>query len=428
MIGVAIGLGNFWRFPYLVGRFGGAAFVAVYLVLVVIIGVPGLMAEWTLGRHTGRGTVGAFERAGFPGGRFVGWFMSFMMMASAAYYANAVGWVLAFAGSNLLRTVGLAGYDASRALPPDSGFVPGAFLTQATCTILVLGFCIFVLLRGLRAGIENASRWLIPALFVILLVLIARGLMLPGAFDGVRWYLLKFRPSDITGSVMVAALGQLVFSIGLGGTFMVTYGSYLSRSENLGRSAILTAGADTAAGLLAGLAIFPAVFALGLEPGSGPGLIFDTLPRIFDAVPAGHIFAALFFLALLSAALLSEIAAMEVMIAGLTDNTRLTRRNATILTAILVLALAVPPMVNMRVFVPWDLTFGSGMQTLGALFAVLTVGWAMKRAAVLEEMGAHGTPAPRWLILWIRFVVPGCILTVGIMWLLTDVLGRVRGV
>ena len=428
MIGVAIGLGNFWRFPYLVGKFGGAAFVLFYLVLVLVIGVPGLMAEWTLGRHTGRGTVGAFERAGLPGGRFVGWFMFFMMMAAAAYYTNAVGWVLAFAASNLLRAFGLAGFDASRALPPASGLVPRAFLTQITCTLLVIGCCVAVLLRGLRDGIEKASRLLIPALFLILLVLIARGLMMPGAAAGVHWYLLKFKPSDLTPSVMVAALGQLVFSIGLGGTFMITYGSYLSREENLGRSAVLTAAADTAAGVLAGLAIFPAVFALGLEPGSGPGLIFETLPRVFDAMPAGHLFATLFFVGLFSVAFLSDIAAMEVMIAGLTDNTRFSRRNATLLIAVLVLALAIPSMLNMRVFIPWDLTFGSGMQTLGALFAVLTVGWAMNRAAVLEEMGRHGDPAPRWLILWIRFVVPGCILTVGVTWLLTDVLGRLRGV
>lgn len=428
MIGVAVGLGNFWRFPYLVGRFGGAAFVLFYLIVVLAVGVPGLMAEWTLGRHTRRGTVGAFERAGMPFGRAIGWFLFCIMLFSSAYYSDAIGWVLAYGVSNLLDAVRLPGFEPAVVLPPAEGFSAPSFLAQVACTATVLGTAWIVLARGLRKGIEAVSRLVIPGLGLVLIVLIARGLTLPGAGAGVTWYLLKFEPGDLSASVMVAAIGQVVFSIGLGGIFMVVYGSYLADSENLSRGALLTAGADTLAGLLAGLAIFPAVFALGLEPSSGPGLIFETLPRVFAGIPGGAWFATLFFGGLFAAALLSDIAAFEVIVAGLTDNTRLTRRTALRIVLPTVFLVSLPPMLNMRIFVPWDLTFGSGMQTLGALFTVLAVGWALDRSVALEQLSRHGTFAPRWLYLWLRYVVPGGILIVGIWWLLTDVLGVIGGV
>jgi NSS family neurotransmitter:Na+ symporter len=426
MVGVAIGLGNFWRFPYLVGRYGGAAFVVFYLLVVLAVGVPGLMAEWALGRHTRRGTVGAYERAGVPFGRFIGWFFFAIVLAATAYYSVAIGWVLCFAAAALLSLLGMP-LDAARVLPPDRGFDGGSLALQLVFTALVILAAGVVLSKGLRGGIERVSRLLIPGLFVILVLLIARAVTLPGASAGVAWYVLKFQPGDLTGRVMVAALGQAVFSLSLGGTFMVVYGSYLSADVDLRTSAAWTAGADTAAGLLAGFAIFPAVFALGLEPASGPGLIFATLPRVFDAIPLGAVFALLFFIALFVGGLLSDIAAFEVLVAGLTDNTRLRRPTAIYLLAAAALALAVPPMINMRIFVPWDLTFGSGMQTLGALLAVLTFAWALDRSAALRQL-ARDSPAdpPPWLYYWLRFVVPGGILLVGIWWLLTEVL-RVTG-
>lgn len=428
MIGVAVGLGNFWRFPYLVGRFGGAAFVLFYLLIVAGIGIPALMAEWSLGRHTRRGTVGAYERAGLPFGRQVGWFFFAIVLAATAYYAVAVGWVLAFALAELTSAAGVS-WNAAAVLPPAEGFDGRSFALQITFTLVVIGGGAAILVMGVRSGIERASRLLIPVLFVILLVLIARGITLPGAFEGVHWYVLKFRPEDLTGRVMVAALGQAVFSLALGGTFMVVYGSYLEDRDDLRSSAVWTAAADTAAGLLAGLAIFPAVFALGLEPGSGPGLIFETLPRVFAAMPAGRVFAFLFFSALFSGALLSAVAALEVLVAGLTDNTRLTRRQAVSLVATAALLLALPPMINLRIFVPWDLTFGSGMQTLGALLAVITFGWALHRSAALAQLaGSSASRRDVWLYYWLRFAVPGGILLVGVWWLLTEVLHVMGGV
>jgi NSS family neurotransmitter:Na+ symporter len=428
MIGVALGLGNVWRFPYMVGRYGGAAFVLFYILVVLVIGVPGLMAEWALGRHTRRGTVGAFERAGFPAGRLVGWFFFAVVVAATAYYTNVIGWVLYHALGEGARALG-GRVDAAAVLPPDAGFSTRSMTLQIACTLAVILGCAVVLVAGLRRGIEVASRIVIPTIGVILLVLIVRAVTLPGGGAGVEWYIVKFRLADLTPEVMMAAIGHAVFSLSLGGTFMVVYGSYLTDRDSLSSNAGWTAFGDTASGLLAGLAIFPAVFALGLEPSSGPGLIFATLPRVFAAIPAGWVFGLLFFAGLVGAGFLSAIAAFEVLVSGLTDNTRVSRRRAVWIMSGVVFLLALPPMINMRVFVPWDLTFGSGMQTLGALVAALAVGWAMHRADALRALSVgRDRPVPEWLYLWIRWVIPGALIAVGAWWLMTELLGVVRGV
>jgi len=400
MIGVAVGLGNVWRFPYMVGKFGGASFVVFYVLAVALLGVPALMAEWTLGRATRRGPVGAFSLVGFPCGRAIGWFFFFVVTAATAYYTNALGWVLYYAIGQGVQAAGLP-WEAM-ILPPDTGFDARSFGLQLICTSVVILACVFVLLKGLRSGIEVASKVIMPVLFTGLMVLIVRSVTLPGSWAGIEWYILKFDIAALTPQVAVAAVGQAVFSLSLGGTFMVVYGSYLSEGENLGSNAVWTACGDLLAGLMAGLAIFPAVFAFGLEPGSGPGLIFATLPEVFAQMPAGWAFGLLFFTALLGAAYLSDVGAFEVLVAGLVDNTGLTRPQAVWLLAMMVFVFAIPPMINMEIFVPWDLFFGSGMQTLGALLAVIAVGWSIGRARLLEELGVIEGRG-EWLVFWSLF-------------------------
>lgn len=422
MIGVAVGLGNIWRFPYMAGSFGGAAFVLFYIVASIVIGVPALMAEYALGRHTRRGTVGAFEAGGLPFGRYIGWFFFCVVVAATGYYSAVIGWVLYYAVAQAALGLGLA-IDPAAILPPDRGFVVKSFLLQLACTAVVIAGCAVVLVKGLRAGIERASSVIIPALFLILLVLTVRALTLPGAGEGVHWFILKVEWADLTPAVMVAAIGQLVFSLSLGGTFMVVYGSYLDAREPVARTALWTAFGDTGSSLLAGLAILPAVFAFGLAPAQGPGLIFSTLPQVFAGMPAGWLFGLLFLAGLVGAGYLSDVAAFEVLVAGLTDNTHLTRTRAVWTMSAAVFVISIPPTLNNAVFIPWDLTFGSGMQTLGALMAVLTVGWCMHRAAALAALSAEGhPPAPLWLLYWIRFGIPAAILTVGVWWLATSVL------
>ena len=427
-IGVAVGLGNVWRFPYMVGRFGGAAFVLVYVVVAVVIGVPALMAEFALGRYSRRGPVGAFSAGRLPFGKFVGWFFFAVVTAATGYYTAVIGWVLYHAAAQIASTFGVE-LNASAILPPDTGFDAKSFLLQLACTAAVILACSVVLLKGLRSGIERASTIIMPALFAVLVILTVRSVTLPGAWRGIEWFILKFNAADITPTVLVAAMGQAIFSLSLGGTFMVVYGSYLDARVRLASPAIWTVAGDTFSALLAGFAIIPAVFALGLEPTSGPGLLFSTLPRMFAALPAGAFFGFLFFAGLLGAAYLSDVAAFEALVAGLTDNTRIPRRSAVWIMAAAVFLIAIPPTINTAIFVPWDLTFGSGMQTLGSLLAVLTIGWCVNRSAALAELSSRGEySVPNWLLQWIRFGIPAAILTVGVWWLLTSVLGVARAV
>ncbi len=425
MVGLAVGLGNVWRFPYMVGEFGGAAFVLLYLVIAALVGVPALMGEWSLGRHTRHGTLGAYERIGVPGGRWVGRILCGIVWVAVAYYTNAIGWVAYHAVGYAAAGVGME-VETSAILPPETGFSPKSLGLQLFFTALVLGMEAAVILKGVRAGIERVSTIVTPVLFLTLIVIMVRSLTLPGAGEGVVW-LLAFDLADVTPTVVVAALGQVVFSVGLGGTLMLVYGSYLADEADIQSAAMWTVIGDTGAGLLAGLAIFPAVFAFGLEPSSGPGLLFATLPQVFQQLPVGWFFGFLFFGGLFGAALLSGIAAYEVLVAGFTDTLGWTRRRATWTVYVVSMVLAVPPMINLEIFIPWDLTFGSGAQTVGTLVAALTVGWVMHRATLLEQIaGPDPSFADRALVRWLRWVVPTAVLVAGVWWLLSDVLGAVQ--
>lgn len=420
MIGVAVGLGAVWRFPYMVGKFGGAAFVVFYLAIVFFIGIPALMAEWILGRHTQRGTLGAFEKGGLPGGKFVGFFLFFIVFWATGYYSDAVGWVGFHALMELVNAFG-GHINPGAILPPQEGFNLTSLLLQLAMTAFVIFTCGVVLIKGLRKGIEKASKWIVPALFGILLVLIFRSITLPGAGEGIDWFIGGFGFEELKPSVMAAALGMAFFSMSLGGTFMVIYGSYLDRKANVSKNAVYTGIAASTAGLLAGFAIFPAVFAFGLEPSSGPGLLFSTLPKTFSLMPAGWVFGLLFFLGLFGAAYLSDVAAFEVLVGGVLDNTRLGRKRAVILICCIVYLLAIPPMINFKIFVPWDLTFGSGMQALGSLLAVVTAAWFIKRYEFLRELSIRKVSFETLLYWWMRIVLPFAILFVGINWLLESV-------
>jgi NSS family neurotransmitter:Na+ symporter len=388
------------------------------MFIVLFIGIPALMCEWTLGRHTQRGTLGAFERGGLPGGRIVGIFLFGIVFFATGYYSNALGWVGFFALSELLKTVGIP-LRAASILPPQEGFNLTSFLLQLTMTFSVIFACGYVLIKGLRRGIEKISKWIVPLLFTILITLIFRSITLEGAGQGIDWFIGRFAASELTPSVMAAALGMAFFSMSLGGTFMVIYGSYLHNRANIPKNALLTGLGASLAGILAGFAIFPAVFAFGLEPSSGPDLIFSTLPQTFSMMPAGGLFGSLFFMGLFGAAFLSDVAAFEVLVGGITDNTQTERRKAVWRVCGVVFILAIPPMINFKIFIPWDLAFGSGMQALGALFAVITAVWFIRRSSALKELSQGRTkPFPVFLYWWMRIAVPIAILFVGVNWIL----------
>ena len=341
------------------------------------------------------------------------------MTAAIGYYTNVLGWVAFFAAGEVAEGTGVH-LAASDILPPLSGSDVRSFVLQIAVTALVLIASVFVLTRGLRRGIERASKILTPLLFLSLVVLLVRAVTLPGAGVGLEWYILKFDPGRLDAGVMLAATGQAAFSLSLGGTFMVVYGSYLRRSADLPPLAVWTATGDTLAGLMAGLAIFPAVFAAGLDPSSGPGLLFATLPAAFAEMPKGWLFGAVFFGSLFGAGFLSLLAALEVVVAGLTDHTKLTRGRAAWVMAAVAFLMALVPMVNQRILQIWDLAYGSGMQTLGALVAAVTVGWALRRSAALRELTVGGSWRARLLYGWIRYVVPAVILAIFVGWVATS--------
>lgn len=420
MIGVAVGLGNVWRFPYMVGKYGGGAFVFLYLIAVFLVGIPALMAEWTLGRHTQRGPAGAFEKAGLPGGKFVGFFFFLVVACATGYYSVTLGWVGYYALSDTLQFFG-ASFNPESIFPPQNGFNEESFLLQMMMTFLVILSCGVVLIKGLRKGIQKVSQFIMPVFLSILFFLIVRSLLLEGAGKGLTWYIGRFDFKALHGSVVAAALGQAVFSLSLGGTFMVIYGSYLHKNSSIPKNALFTGLGDAVVGLVSGLAIFPAVFSFGLEPSSGPDLIFSTLPRVFSMLPMGTLFGLIFFVGLFGVAYLSAVAAFEVMVGGIVDNSQFTRKQAVLLISTGVFLLAIPPMLNFSIFVSWDLTFGSGMQTLGSLIAVFTVFWCMKRADALKELTSGAEFFPKILYWWMKIVVPTAVFFVGLNWLLESV-------
>ena len=421
MIGVAVGLGNVWRFPYMVGKFGGAAFVFIYLLAALFIGIPALMCEWTLGRYTQRGTLGAFQKGGLPAGKYVGYFFFGIVIIATGYYSVALGWVGYYAIGELVKAFG-GDLHPEAILFPQTGFNRTSFLLQLLMTAIVISTCGLVLIKGLKKGIEKISKFIMPALFVILIILIIRTVTLENAGAGIRKYFGDFSFNTLNSTTIAAALGQAVFSLSLGGTFMVIYGSYLNPSNNIPKNAVFTGLGDSMASLMAGLAILPAAAAFHLEVFSGPRLIFVTLPNILDNIPLGWFFGLIFFLGLFGAAFLSDVAAFEVLIAGIVDNTKISRKKTVFSLCSIVFLIAIPPMINEKIFVPWDLIFGSGMQTLGALLAVITAVWCIKRADCLKELSSGRKNAfPVFLYWWMRLVIPAVILLVGILWLLESV-------
>jgi NSS family neurotransmitter:Na+ symporter len=411
-IGVAVGLGNVWRFPYMAGAFGGGAFLLVYIVLLVAFGIPALMAELALGRMTRRGPVGAFTRIGMPGGAVVGWVLFVTVLVALSYYTVVVGWVLRYTFISASGAIG--------EIVPESFFesVLGGFWGQFLMTAIVLALVAVVLVLGIKKGVERVSKVGMPLLFLLLFVLIARSLTLPGAGAGLSYYLYP-EFSMIDAGVVAAALGQLFFSLALGGTFLMTYASYLGDDVDLRKSAVTIGVGETLASVLAGFVILPAAVALGIEVGSGPPLTFVTAPSIFAHVPSGAIFATLFFGLLFFAAFLSAVAGFEVLVAGMADEHGWDRKVAVSVFCGAALLLAIVPMQSLDYILKSDLFWGSTMQPVGSALALIGLAWVVGLGRALEEAnkGVTGPPIGRFWFYWIKYVVPigiGVILVFGL--------------
>ena len=426
MAGSAIGLGNIWRFPYMVGQNGGAAFIIVYLLAAFFLSLPILLSETLIGRRTHAGTFGAMERLA-PGTKWkwLGFLTVISPLIILSYYSVVGGWSIEY----LIKAAG-------------SGFgedVPslfGEFIVKPwaplICHTLFLLLTAGVVSAGVKSGIERFNRISLPLLFVLIVVIMVYALTLPGSGEGVR-YLLKPDFGKITPSVVASAMGQSFFSLSLGVGTILTYSSYMKKSANIFSSGLGTAFFDLLFALLAGFAIMPAVFAAGIEPGAGPGLIFETLPYIFAKMGAvapwlSRTVAVLFFLTIVIAALTSSISMCEVGVAYLVDEKKMSRAKASalifggcwLLGALC--SLSFGPLSGVKLFGKTlfdfcDTLTSDYLMTFGSLLFVLFVGWKMPRTAVWDEFTNGGSLAGNrriFGVVWflIRYVAPLVILTI----------------
>ncbi len=427
LAGSSIGLGNLWRFPYMVGTNGGAAFVIVYLVIVFLICLPILVSEIFLGRKSQSNPYGAFKKlAPGTGWKWVGVLMVVTPMIVLSYYCVIGGWAIDYFAKSVCFD-----FTASDATRESLSAIFGDFISSPwkplVCHAVFLVMTAAIIVAGVQNGIEKFGNIMMPALFVIVLLIVVRAATLPGAGAGFRYL---FRPdfSAITPSVCVAALGQAFFSLSIGFGIMLTYGSYVRKDENIGKSSFYTAVADFVFAIIASCAIMPAVFSFGLAPEAGPGLLFETLPFIFSQMPLGGIVAILFFIALLVAALTSSISIFEVGAAFLTEEMHWSRRKATvvILVAVWVVgalcSLSFGPLSGVHLFGRTIFDFldylsANVLITLGAFLLVIFVGWKMPAAEVWSEFSNNGTLEGgrgfyRYTRFIIRYIAPIAILVI----------------
>jgi NSS family neurotransmitter:Na+ symporter len=445
--GSAIGLGNIWRFTYIMGENGGAAFILVYVACIVLIGAPVFLGELVIGRNTRLNPVGAFE-AIKPGTSWK-WVGALGVLAGAlllSFYSVVAGWVMAYALRAPLGTIsGLAN-------PDEAGAYFGA-LSESTGQSLVyhaafMLITIVIVARGIKGGIEKASKIMMPILFVLLAILVVRGVLLPGAGAGVE-FMLRPDFSAFSPTVVLIAMGHAFFTLSVGMGAMITYGSYLGPNNNLPMASLQVAFMDTLIAIAAGFAIFPALFAFGMEPSEGPGLVFVTLPVVFHQMTGGVLFASMFFVLFLMAALTSSISLLEVVAAYFIDDRGWTRSTAAWAIGGAIFLMGVPAALATGPWADWSIASmlgsaeGQGvlgsvrifqlnwfdlvshivsdyMLPIGGFFVCVFVGWFWNRATV-EAEASLGSPGFKAMNLWVnllRWVGPlviGEVLALGIL-------------
>ncbi|WP_169713684.1 sodium-dependent transporter [Paludifilum halophilum] len=423
-IGSAVGLGSIWRFPFIAGENGGGAFVLIYLVCILLLGLPVLLSEIVLGRTALRNPVGTYRKLA-PG---TPWFLTgFIGMAATililSFYSTVGGWTLAYAQKALTGSFSQIGINQAEA---GFGSLIGSplqpILWQAAFLILTAGICIF----GLQKGIERTTKFLMPLLGVLLIILVVRSVTLPGAMEGIK-FILYPDWSHVTLTTFFEALGMAFFSLSVGAGVMLTYGSYLSRKESIPSATGNIVVFSTLVSLAAGLAIFPAVFSLGYEPNTGPPLVFITLPAVFAQLPMGGVFAILFFLLLAVAALTSAISLLEVPLRYLEDEHSWSRKKSTFIVGGIIFFLGIFSTLSFNtlsgvqlipglpVFDSMDFIASNVLLPTSGLLTILFAGWKWGVAKLLRESrGDHEAGFPletAWGFI-IRWIAPVLILAV----------------
>lgn len=419
--GSAVGLGNLWKFPYLTGQNGGGAFVFIYLLLVVLIGFTVMLGEMTIGRHTKLNPIGAYRKIKKKWA-FVGVIGVIVPFTIVTYYSVIGGWILKYLINYIIGQ--------GSVMAADSANYFESFITNPTQPLLWHGIFmllnILIVARGVEGGLEKASKIMMPGLFVLLAILAIRSVTLPGAGEGISFY-LKPDFSKVTIDMLVAALGQVFFSLSLGMGAIITYGSYLSDDANLEKSAFIIPALDTLVALLAGFAILPAVFSFGFEPSAGPGLIFITLPAVFNAMPLGTIFAIIFFVLVLFAAITSSISLLETPAAYFIDHFGMSRKSAVILLGIAAFLIGVPSSLSLGVFKTqfYGMSFfdlagyiaESLLMPLAGFFMCIFVGYVWKPENAIAEITNGGKLPFKTRAYWvfmIKYIAP---IAIFIIWL-----------
>ncbi|AQQ52731.1 sodium-dependent transporter [Planococcus lenghuensis] len=419
--GSAIGLGAIWKFPYETGTHGGSVFILLFIISTLAIGLPVLLAEFVIGRRGQADAVTSFKKLA-PGHPWflIGWSGFFFSFIILSFYSVVGGWILSYLFRSLLFQLSGLGDDAYGNLFTSVIANPWEVLIAQAAFMLLT---IWIVQGGIKDGIERASKFMMPALLIFLLILMVRSLTLDGALEGVRF---MFVPdwSFLTFETALVALGQAFFSLSVGVSGMITYASYLSKSESLGRSAISVAALNIGVSIMAGLIIFPAVFALGYTPDAGPGLVFIILPAIFDQLFFGQVLIILFFILLLFATLTSSISMLEIVVSiGVKDRYAQRQRVAWIYGSLIFLV-GIPSALSFGVlsepyafgFTFFDfadiLTSRIGLP-LGAFFISLFAGYIMTTQQKEEELDGASVWVNLWNIL-IRYAAPIAIATVFI--------------
>ena len=397
MAGSAVGLGNLWRFPYLVGTNGGAAFIIIYLAIVFLLALPIMYAEFVVGRRAQSNVYGAFKKLA-PGSKWgiIGIMAIICCILIVSFYSVVGGWTLDYLVKAVMGefSSGSEGFDGLFAQTVSSNYRPLLFM------LLFVGTSAVVLLAGVKDGIEKYSKVLMPLLFVMVIIIAVRSVTLPGSGAGLD-FLFKPDFSKVTASTVLDALGQAFFSLSVGFGIIFTYASYVNRDENLIKMSAQTATADTLFAIIAGIAIMPAVFAFGISPSQGPGLVFVTLPYVFAQLPLGSVLAAIFFFVLFVAALTSAISLLEVAVAYVLEEFKIGRRAAVISVVAIVLFLGTfcslsqgllgdVKILGNNIFDLFDKTTANILIPVGGLLIVLFAGWRMKREDFLDEITSGG--------------------------------------
>ncbi len=424
--GSAIGLGNIWKFPYLVGENGGAAFILLYLICVLIVGLPVVIAEILIGRSAQKNPVGSYRDLSHnnPFWIIVGGLGVFTGFLILSYYNVIAGWCLGYVIESIKGTFhnlsepGAAG-ELFKALSSQPGWTISYYAVFMMLTV-------FIIHAGVVKGIERANKFLMPALFLLIIVLVIRGITLRGAKAGID-YLIKADFSIISRKTFLITLGQAFFSLSLGMGVLLTYGSYMSKQDNIPTSALSIVILDTLVAILAGFMIFPAVFAMGMQPEQGSSLIFNVLPVVFNSIPGGYLFRIIFFILLSLAALTSTISLLEVIVTFVVDEFHLTRQKSALVFGVVVFIIGIPSamsfcgwenltVLNLSCFNFVDFISSNIFLPFGGICIALFVGWFWGVKKSIPNLLEGAETIPKYLIyIWsfiIRFVTPMLILLV----------------